>query len=48
MNPFGINYDLMNEANDGEFLTWCVVVPTKRKVFVLNTWIICTMEHGRR
>ena len=23
---FGINYDLMNEANDGEFSTWSVVV----------------------
>ena len=26
MNPFGINYDLVNEANDGEFSTWSVVV----------------------
>ena len=47
MKPFGVNYDLMKEANDGEFLKWCVVVPTKGKVFVLNIQISCTMEYRR-
>ena len=39
----------MNGANDGKFLTWYVVVPTctKGKVFVLNIWVSCTMEHDK-